>query len=67
MNRFILARLAAKLFGLATLGLLGGALICVIIHKTTLAGQLALGGVVAVLATDSMIYQMNKVPDDKSR
>ena len=51
MNRFILAGLAANLFGLATIGLFGGALICVIIAKTTLAGQLALGGLVAALAT----------------
>jgi len=79
MNRFILAGLAANLFGLATLGLFGGALICVIIDKGMLAGQLALGGVGAALATggsfayaasnmgkasNSMLDQMNRMFDD---
>ncbi len=80
MNRFILAGLAANLFGLATIGLFGGALVCVIIDKATLAGQLAFGGLAAGLVTggsfayaasnmgnagNSMLDQMNKIFDDK--
>jgi hypothetical protein len=54
MNRFILAGLAANsanLFSLATIVLFGGALACVIIDKSTLAGQLALGGLAGGLVT----------------
>ncbi len=82
MKRFILAGLASGVFGLATVGLLGGALVCVIIDKATLAGQLALGGLAAALVTggsfayaasnmgnagNSMFDQMNKIFDTSNK
>ena len=51
MNRLMLYAVATNVLALATISLLGGALVCVIIDKATLAGQLALGGLVAAFAT----------------
>ena len=80
MNRFTVAGLAANLFGLATIGLFGGALICVITGKGSLAANLAFGGFGAAVVTggsfgyaasnmgkasNSMLDQMNKMFDDK--
>jgi hypothetical protein len=70
MNRLMLYAVATNVLALATIGLFGGALVCVIIDKATLAGQLALGGLVAASATGGSfaieVFNMGKAAGNSS-